>query len=59
MLDIFVNEEPGSGLKELHAMLNINQLIFHFDTNGRRVTIGSEFDRHPIWTNTEVWKQVL
>jgi hypothetical protein len=59
MLDIFMNEEPGSGLRELHAMLNISQLIFHFDTSGRRITIGTEFDRHPIWTNLEVWKQVL
>lgn len=40
--------EPGTGLKELHSLMAICNMLYHFE-NGRRVTISTEYVANPIW----------
>lgn len=57
MLEI-VKEDPANGLKELYGMMCAGQMLFIFE-NGRRLTLSTEFDKHPIWMDSDVWKQTL
>lgn len=53
-----LNEDYANGLKELHSLMVVSQMLFYVD-GGRRVTLCTELDKHPIWTNTELWKLTL
>ena len=56
-LDVLLNEQSGT-LKDLNAVLQISQMLFHFE-GIRKVILSNEIVSHKIWENSETWKVCL
>lgn len=53
-----IKVDPPNGLKELYGMMCAGSSLFIFE-NGRRIPLSTEFDKHPLWKDTEIWKITL
>lgn len=58
MLDILQEESSKDSIREIHAIILASQRLFYVE-DGRKIILATEFDWHPIWQRTDLWKEAL
>lgn len=58
LLDV-LSEDYMSGLKDLHSIMVVSQMLFYLDGNNKKILLSREIDSSPLWAESEMWKACL
>jgi hypothetical protein len=58
MLDILQEESSKDSIRAIHAIILASQRLFYIE-DGHKTILATEFDWHPIWQRTDLWKEAL
>lgn len=58
LLDV-LSEDYMSGLKDLHSIMVVSQMLFYVDGNNKKILLSREIESCGLWADGEMWKACL